>query len=86
MAVLNRHRDPLPPKAIYIGRGTPWGNPWIVGIHGTREEVLQRFKAYALEKHERNPAWLEPLRGRDLICSCAPAACHGHVLEEILRA
>lgn len=27
----------------------------------------------------------EELKGRDLVCFCAPAACHGNVLLELLK-
>ena len=29
---------PLPLNAVYIGRGSKWGNPYVIGKHGTREE------------------------------------------------
>ena len=66
--------------AIYIGRGTPHGNPFIVGVHGNRQTCISRFEDYARERMISDPSWLEPLTGKDLLCSCKPRACHGDVL------
>lgn len=72
-------RDPAAPAdGVRIDRGTPWGNPFKVGIDGNRATCIRRFE------HEVLPLLdLEPLRGRDLLCHCKPKACHG---DPILRA
>ena len=80
--VLNKYRHGVPPGAIYIGRGGPWGNPFIIGRDGDRVEVIALYKAWLL----RQPHLLErlhELRGRDLVCWCKPAACHGDTLLEL---
>lgn len=69
-----------PPDAVYVGRGTDWGNPFKIGEHGTREEVIEAFEAYALAMLKRKADWLDPLRGKDLVCWCAPEPCHADVL------
>lgn len=61
-----------PKEAVYIGRGSPWGNPFIIGVHGTRTEVIRRYECEVLPNLD-----LEPLRGKDLLCYCAPLRCHG---------
>ncbi len=70
--VLNKYRDGKPPGAKYIGRGSPYGNPFIVGVHGTRDECCDRFEAEVLPTLD-----VEALRGCDLWCYCAPRRCHG---------
>ena len=79
-----RHKD-VPADAIYVGRPSPWGNPFKVGKDGTREEVIKAFEAYAWEMLRRNPDWLKPLFGKDLVCWCAPKACHADVLLELVN-
>lgn len=79
---------------IYIGRGSPWGNPYSHLAKSaaqyrvaTRDEAIERFREYALERLQREPEWLEPLRSqpeRDLGCWCAPKACHGDALLELI--
>ena len=83
MRVLNKRVSGLPDGAVYIGRPSIYGNPYVVGVHGTREEVVELFRKGA--KHRFTRRELEFLRGKDLVCWCAPLACHGDVLVEMVR-
>lgn len=74
-----------PAGAVAIGRGSVWGNPFLIGADGERERVIAKFRHYAMWRLEREPEWLEPLRGKDLACYCAPNPCHGHVILELLE-
>lgn len=81
--VLNRHhlKTAWPAGSVYIGRGTAFGNPYIVGEHGTREECVAAFRDRALRRLvDGDPAWVTALAGlhdgMSLVCSCAPAPCH----------
>lgn len=67
-------------RAVYIGRGGYWGNPFKVGRDGTREEVIEKFREYGEEKGLKTEAY--KLRGKYLGCFCKPLACHGDVLAE----
>lgn len=68
--------DPgIPVGSVYIGRKSPWGNPFVVGRHGKREEVIERFRVEVLPDLD-----LTELRGRHLICHCAPLPCHGNAI------
>jgi len=80
--VLNKHRVPVPRDAVYIGRPSKWGNPFVIGKHGDREEVIRRFREW-LARQPGLMSQLHELRGRDLVCFCAPLACHGDVLIEL---
>lgn len=84
MRVLNRRIVGLPPGATYIGRGSPWGNEFKIGRAGDRDQVIAKFEAQAAKRHALDPSWLEPLRGRDLVCYCAPERCHGDVIIKLL--
>jgi hypothetical protein len=78
--VKHRHTDGIEYGDIYIGRGSVWGNPYIIGQDGTREEVIEKFKVY-LEGHESLRARVKlALKGKNLVCFCAPKACHGDYL------
>jgi len=87
MKVLNKH-DAGASAGVYIGRGSIWGNPFMIGRDGNREEVIAKYKAWIVERFEFQPGMrefiLEPLRGKDLVCFCAPQACHGDVLLEMI--
>lgn len=85
MAVLNYHYHGHPEGAVNIMRPSRWGNPFVIGRHGTREQVIAGYRQYLWQLvHEGfiNLRDLASLHGRDLICCCKPAACHGDVLEE----
>jgi hypothetical protein len=68
---------------VYIGRGSKWRNPFRIGVHGNREEVIRKYKDYLLSKPELMGS-LEELRGKVLGCFCKPKPCHGDVLVELL--
>jgi hypothetical protein len=67
---------------VYIGRPSKWGNPFVIGRDGTRNEVIAKYRAWIVSQPELMNA-LDELRGHDLVCWCAPLACHGDVLVEL---
>jgi len=67
---------------LYIGRPSKWGNPFVIGRDGSRAEVIAKYRAWIVAQPALMNA-LDELRGRDLICWCAPLACHGDVLTEL---
>ena len=71
----------------YIGRGSPFGNPFKIGKDGDREEVIRKFKIYFVTRlRDRTfEQKLLELRGRRLGCYCSPLACHGDVIAEYLN-
>lgn len=69
---------------VYIGRGSKWGNPFLVGKDGIREEVIEKYKQYILNKPDLLDS-LGELTGKVLGCFCKPRACHGDVLLELLQ-
>lgn len=81
--VLNRRASPTPQGAVYIGRGSPWGNPFRIGEHGNRDQVIELFEAMFKANAELVQRAKVELRGKDLVCYCKPARCHGDVLLEI---
>ncbi|MGQ0592725.1 MAG: DUF4326 domain-containing protein [Gammaproteobacteria bacterium] len=71
---------------VYIGRGSPWGNPYGIGFDGDRGEVIRKFK-YDFERGflKFNKEDVLKLKGKTLGCHCKPAACHGDVIAEYLN-
>jgi hypothetical protein len=71
---------------VYIGRGSKWGNPFRMA-NGTVYERVRVISAYRkfIRKRADLLAALEELRGKRLGCYCAPKACHGDVLVELLE-
>jgi hypothetical protein len=84
--VLNKHTYKKA-GAVYVGRPSKWGNPYTIGLDGTRAEVIAKYAADL--KAGRLPITvedLESLRGQNLLCWCAPLPCHADVLLEIANA
>lgn len=86
-------RDPnIPKDAVYIGRPSKWGNPFVIGLDGTREEVVEKYEKWLWDEAildygvYGSTVIVTELRGKDLVCWCAPKACHGDVLLEIANA
>ena len=80
--IVNLRHGPPPDGAVYVGRGSRWGNPFRIGVDGTREEVIEKYRQYIL-KRPYLLAHLEELRGKVLACWCAPLPCHAEVLVEL---
>jgi len=84
--VLNKKHDPIPDGAVYIGRPSPFGNPFKIGPDGDRATVIERYRAWLLSQPDLVARARRELAGKDLVCWCAPLACHGDVLIEIANA
>jgi hypothetical protein len=86
---------------IYIGRPSPWGNPW---TH--KESTIAKFKVNTPEEAVENYSkWLwgidftdvlqekrwwildhlGDLRNQVLGCYCKPKICHGDILADIVN-
>ena len=70
------------PYDVYIGRGSPWGNPYRIGPYGSRADVITLYRVY-LSKQPALLARLPELRGKRLGCYCAPLPCHGDILAAL---
>jgi hypothetical protein len=85
--VVHCKRDPFD---VYIGRPSPWGNPF---SHlpksaaryrcASREEAIARYEAWLMAQPELVAKARRELRGKVLACWCSPKSCHGDVLARI---
>ena len=67
----------------YIGRGTKWGNPYLVKTYG-RDKAITLFKDHLIKSDLIKD--IGELENKTLICSCYPLKCHGDVLiQEIYK-
>jgi uncharacterized protein DUF4326 len=54
---------------VFIGRPGPFGNPYVIGPDGDRQEVIRLFRAYFYSRLKIDPAWkskVESLEGLSL--------------------
>ena len=83
----------VPLGGVYVGRAVPryglsaskWGNPYVIRRHirSQHEEAVSYFEDYAETKLGLDPNWLNELRGKDLVCWCAPLPCHADILLKL---
>ena len=100
--IVNRHRPPYPMKGVgvYVGRGSPLGNPYGATSHapivvGSRMEAIHEYKKYLAKKirekdacicNELNRIYrLAKVGDVSLICSCHPLPCHADVIKEVIE-
>lgn len=83
--VLNKRVTGVPVGAVYVGRGSKWGNPFRIGPDGDRAAVIAKHERWLADQHHLLRA-LDELRGRDLVCFCAPLPCHGDLLSRLANA
>ena len=71
------------PYDIYIGRPSKFGNPFIVGKDGTRDEVIEKYRTWIMNQPQLLKE-LPKLKNKTLGCWCKPNKCHGDILIELI--
>ena len=77
---------------IYIGRAGNgydgyFGNPFIIGKDGDRQNVVRLYRDYFYKRLRNDPSFavrIEALKGKILGCFCKPDICHGDVIIDYL--
>ena len=68
---------------VYIGRGSKWGNPFRIGIDGSRKEVISKYRSWILKQEQKDLlSEMIMLDGKILGCHCKPKDCHGDILKK----
>lgn len=80
--VVNKFKEPYD---IYIGRGSPWGNPFPIddASGNTREVVIEKYRSHLFRQVQHGEITIQQLislDGKTLGCFCKPKACHGDVI------
>lgn len=86
--VLNRRTTyDRSPNCVYVGRPSKWGNPFEIGRDGTRDEVVDKYEGWLRFSRQASDlrCSLHELRGKDLVCWCAPERCHAEVLLKLVN-
>lgn len=85
MNIGNKHHGDT---GIYVGRGSPLGNPYKIGEDGDRERVIDLYREWLYFKIYRSDpvvtAALRSLNDNDtLVCYCYPLHCHAEIIIEL---
>lgn len=94
--VANKYKIAPDQEDIYIGRGSPLGNPFVIGEAGTRTDVIRQYATWLDGKiKESNADVCNALnnilslhkKGKTvrLVCFCKPQACHGDVIKMVVE-
>jgi hypothetical protein len=73
------------PYDVYCGRPGPYGNRFVIGKDGTREEVITKFRADVVKRPWLVARARQELKDRVLGCWCQDhEACHCDVWIELV--
>lgn len=81
--VLNKRVHGVPASAVYVGRPSKFGNPFAMVSEAERDHVCDAYETWLLAKPELVAAAKHELKGKDLVCWCAPRRCHADTLLRI---
>ena len=72
-------------KGLYVrcDRFSEWGNPFILGSDGDRDEVCDNYEKRYLPFKPSLLSKIETLRGKALGCHCYPERCHCETLKAL---
>lgn len=94
MCIINvRNKRNYKGPGAYIGRPSPLGNPFPERKYG-REKAIKLYKDWLLRVGLKNPVVCQAFdelvakakkEELNLICWCAPKACHGDVLAALIH-
>ena len=73
---------------VYIGRGSEWGNPFVIGKDGSRDQVIAKYRERLWQQIQSGAVSTEQLKalnGKRLGCFCKPQACHGDVIKSAVN-
>jgi Domain of unknown function (DUF4326) len=83
-------RERMQPGDIRIDRRTEFGNEFIIGRDGSRDEVIAKFEKAERARQaapgaagEARRRKVRAMHGRRLFCWCDPEPCHGHVYAQL---
>lgn len=101
ITVVNQnHHKPTNDLDIYVGRGSPLGNPMRINHRNTREDALLYYRGWLTtklkEKDEMvcgrmNSIFRAAKRAKDanmnvnLVCYCAPSPCHADFIKQLIE-
>lgn len=83
----------MPSNTIYVGRGSKWGNPYVIGdamvsdlivmdtyVLFSIDDVLKEYERYI----NNSEIDLKPLKGKNLACWCPlDKPCHADILLKL---
>lgn len=72
-------------KSVRVDRGSHYGNPFVLGADGDRDEVCNAYEGHYLPHKPSIMNALPSLKGKVLICHCYPERCHAQSLINLMK-
>lgn len=85
-------------SGVYIGRPSLLGNPFHIGTHGTRDEVIAKYRVWLWQQIQQRTAVFQELQRlaiqaqhNDLVLLCwckednSEIPCHGDIVQAAIR-
>lgn len=96
VTIVNKYRHKPTKEDVYIGRGSPLGNPYPITELDSRDRVCDLYESWLWEKaRDVNSAQHKAIqeliyKNREgqkinLVCFCAPKRCHGNTIKRIVE-
>ena len=86
--ILNKKHHYIPHNAIYIGRGSKWGNPYRMHHETQRSQVIEQYRHHLGNMYKEgkiNKEELAGMKNAPLVCFCSPKPCHGDILTKAIQ-
>jgi hypothetical protein len=78
--VLNKYHSN---DGVYIGRPSKWGHPYTITKTFGRPQAIEAYRKYLKAHPDLVEDVKKELKGKNLVCFCAPLPCHGDILLRI---
>jgi hypothetical protein len=95
IAVVNRKNHEPTDLDVYVGRGSPLGNPFRINFRTTREEAIEKYETELQIKiknkdkvicNELNRIYRAAKVGDvNLVCYCKPENCHADFIKRLIE-
>tara|TARA_B100000700_G_C15063546_1_gene867794 strand:- start:9987 stop:10262 length:276 start_codon:yes stop_codon:yes gene_type:complete len=73
---------------VYCGRGSKYGNPYVIGEDGNRDNVISLYRNWLwneIQTRRITIKELQSLNGKKLGCYCKPKPCHCDVIVRAIK-
>lgn len=95
ITIVNKKKEPALSPGIYVGRPSPLGNPYLIGVDGCREIVIEKYRVWLkrqlldrlspASKMINNLCTIARHADLKLVCWCAPLLCHAEIIKKVIE-
>jgi hypothetical protein len=90
--VVNKYRRRPAVNDVYIGRGSPLGNPFPITLQEPRDVVCDKYEQHICTLTECMDTQINTIikvgkqfGSVNLVCFCKPQRCHGETIKRVVE-